>query len=90
LAGKHAHLRLCEQLIERKFPQCAPADLKTNCLLEIGDFFSEIAVALRLPVSLVCAQPYNVSALPTLLTGQQTALFYVPFRKKMKEVYNAR
>jgi hypothetical protein len=37
LADKHTHLR-CEQLIERKFPQCARANLETICLLKIGDF----------------------------------------------------
>jgi hypothetical protein len=57
LAEKHAHLRRCEQLIERKFPQCAPANLGTSCLLEIDDFSRKIAVALQLPVSLVCPRP---------------------------------
>jgi hypothetical protein len=34
-ADEHTHLRWCEQLIKRKFPQCAPSNLETNCLLEI-------------------------------------------------------
>jgi hypothetical protein len=38
LTDRHTHLRWCEQLIKRKFPQCAPANLETSCLLEIGDF----------------------------------------------------
>jgi hypothetical protein len=33
---EHTHL-WCEQLIEHKSPQCAPANLETSCLLEIGD-----------------------------------------------------
>jgi hypothetical protein len=37
LADKHTHL-ICGQLIKRKFPQCAPANLETSCLLKIGDF----------------------------------------------------
>jgi hypothetical protein len=32
LAGKHTHLRLCEQLIKRKYPQSAPAILETSFL----------------------------------------------------------
>jgi hypothetical protein len=38
LADKHIHLRWCEQLIKRKCPQSAPANLETSFLLEIGDF----------------------------------------------------
>jgi hypothetical protein len=38
LVDKYAHLRWCEQLIKRTFPHCAPANLETCCLLEIGDF----------------------------------------------------
>jgi hypothetical protein len=45
--------RTCEQLIKHKFPRCATANLEISCLLEIDDI-SRIAVALRLPVSLVC------------------------------------
>jgi hypothetical protein len=48
LAGKQTHLRWCEQLIKRKFPQCAPANRETSCLLEIGDFLGNrscVAVA---------------------------------------------
>jgi hypothetical protein len=34
---EHTHLRCCEQIIKHKFPQCAPVNLETSCLLEIGD-----------------------------------------------------
>jgi hypothetical protein len=62
LADKHIHL-WCEQLIKSKFPQCAPANLKTSCLLEIGDFYRKLqlrcscqfpscAVALRVTLRL--------------------------------------
>jgi hypothetical protein len=36
LADSHTHLRWCEQLLKRKFPLCAPANLETSCLLEIA------------------------------------------------------
>jgi hypothetical protein len=34
-SSEHTHLRRCEQLLKHKFPQCAPANLETNCLFEI-------------------------------------------------------
>jgi hypothetical protein len=34
---KILNLRWCEQLFKHKFPQCAPPNLETSCLLEIGD-----------------------------------------------------
>jgi hypothetical protein len=42
LADKHTHLRWCDQLIKHKFPQYAPANLETSCLLEIGDFSQKL------------------------------------------------
>jgi hypothetical protein len=74
----HEHHELCRTNITSEddksnysnmFPQYAPANQEISCLSEIGDFFfSEIAVVLRLPVSLACAQPksreiamYNVT-----------------------------
>jgi hypothetical protein len=53
----HTHLRWCEQLLKHTFPQCAPANLETSCLLEIGDFLKNygcVAVAsfLRVPTPL--------------------------------------
>jgi hypothetical protein len=53
IGGIHTHLRWCEQLLKRKFHQCAPTNLETSCLLEIGDLSRES----RLPVSLVCPCP---------------------------------
>jgi hypothetical protein len=36
-SDERTRLRWCEQLIKHKFPQCAPPNLETSCLLEIGD-----------------------------------------------------
>jgi hypothetical protein len=72
LTHGHTHWRWCEELIKRKFPRCAPADLITNCLLEIGD----VSWKLRLPVPLVCSRLWlvkNISAIYHYL-GQILAL----------------
>jgi hypothetical protein len=70
LADSHTHLRWCEQVIKRKFPQCAPVNLETSHLLEIGDFLGNcgwVAVA-SFPgvLALIPSEPlvirYEVSA----------------------------
>jgi hypothetical protein len=35
MSDEHTQIRWCEQLIKCKFPQCAPANLETSCLIEI-------------------------------------------------------
>jgi hypothetical protein len=51
LKHNNQHLIWREELNKHKFPQCAPANLETSRLLEIGDRFSETAVASFLGVS---------------------------------------
>jgi hypothetical protein len=63
-SDEHTHLRWREQLIKHKFPQCAPANLETSCLLEIGD----VSRKLRLRCSfqfLWCALAQTLSLLRT-------------------------
>jgi hypothetical protein len=33
----HTYIIWCEKVIKHKFPHCAPANLETSCLVEIGD-----------------------------------------------------
>jgi hypothetical protein len=69
------HLRWCEQLIKHKFPQCAPAELETSCLLEIG-YFSR-----KLPLRCGCQFPGVPSSKQSRKRGRlcrvTAASFYV-------------
>jgi hypothetical protein len=52
------------------FPQCAPANLETSCLLEIGDFSQKLRLR--------CSCQFPWCALPLMHTAaQQIARFFL-------------
>jgi hypothetical protein len=62
LTDKHIHLRGCEQLIKRYFPQYAPANLESSCLLEIDDLSRKLRLRCQFPW---CAFVLRVKILET-------------------------
>jgi hypothetical protein len=65
-SDEHTHLRWCEQLMKHKFPQCAPANLETSCLLEIGCVSWKLRLRCKFPW---CARVPGQRWIPQLKDG---------------------
>jgi hypothetical protein len=82
-SDEHIHLRWCEQLPKHKFPQCAPADLETSCLLEIGDFSRKLQLRCCCQFPL-CALALKVWEFHTL-AGRPPQQSIIPRTRKQNE-----